>query len=183
LRLFFRRLIPNFERVLLVESGSRALFEELLPGLYPVHPEIERIDLVTCFPGVPKGYDASRGKVYRVTDYAGRAGRKRLFAELRANGYSAAGIICSGEAIMTKWKWVIAARVPCKFFVLNENGDYFWLDYSNAGTIKHFALYRAGLAGADAVPTIARILLFPFTFTYLLAYAAAVHLRRKVRSL
>jgi hypothetical protein len=81
---------------------------------------------------------------------------------------------------MTKWKWVIAARLPAKFFILNENGDYFWLDYGHWALIRHFALYRAGLAGAGAVRTLARLALFPFTLLFLLCYAAAVHLTRRV---
>lgn len=83
---------------------------------------------------------------------------------------------------MTKWKWVIAARLPAKVFVLNENGDYFWLDYSQWRVIRHFVLFRAGLSGAGAVRTLARLALFPFTILYLLLYAAAVHLRRKVHA-
>ena len=71
--------------------------------------------------------------------------------------------------------------LPAKVFVLNENGDTFWLDYTHFGVIRHFVLFRAGLAGAGAVRTLARVFLFPFTLLYLLLYAATVHSRRALR--
>lgn len=168
--------------MLLIESGSRYLFEDLLPGIYATHPELERLDLVTCFSGVPKGFDATKGDVYYVADWQGRERRRLLYQGLRDHQYTAAGMICSGEPIMTKWKWSIAWLVPSKYFVLNENGDYVWLDYTNFGTLRHFVLYRMGLAGADAVSTVGRLLFFPFSFLFLLSYAAVVHLKRKVRA-
>jgi len=180
LRHFFSRGNPPFTKVLLIESGSRRLFDGLIPGLYNLYGEQLQIDLVTCFAGVPTGF---RGNVFRVTDYPGRAGRKRLYAELATHRYPIVGIICSGEKIMTKWKWALAARVPAKIFILNENADYFWVDWSHWRVMIHFALYRAGLTGAAAVPTIARLLFFPVTLSYLLLYAAFVHARRKLRTL
>ena len=168
--------------MLLVESGSRYLFESMLPGLYGNHAENERVDLVTCFPGLPREFDTSRGEVFRVTDYHGRPARKAFYAKLGAGDYDVIGIICSGEAIMTKWKWALAWEVPAKLFILNENGDYFWVDRGQLGTIKHFALYRAGLSGAGGVTTLLRLALFPFTFAYLLLFAAYVHLRRIART-
>jgi hypothetical protein len=168
--------------VLLVESGSRQLFEDLLDGLYDVHPEMTA-DLLTCYAGVPTKYDQKRGRVYRVNDYPSSQARKRLYAELAANRYTVVGIICAAEPIMTKWKWVIAARLPAKVFILNENGDYFWLDRGHWSSIRHFALFRAGLSGAGAVRTLARLILFPLTLVYLVLYAATVHLQRKLRTL
>jgi hypothetical protein len=181
-RYFISGHIPPFRRVLLVESGSRHLFESLLPGLYSTHPENERLDLATCYPGLPEGFDTARGEVFRVNCYAGRRARKSLYALLRARRYDILGIICSGEPVMTKWKSALAWQVPAKLFVLNENGDYFWVDRGNLGTIRRFALFRAGLAGPEGVRNIARLIVFPFTFTYLLLFAAYIHLRRKVRA-
>ncbi|QOY89646.1 hypothetical protein [Paludibaculum fermentans] len=182
MRLFFSRHIPHFRRVLLVESGSRYLVEGLLPSLYAKFAEGQQVDLVTCFPGVPKGFDASRGRVHRVTDYIGSEARTRFYSKLRAQGYEITGIICSGEPIMTKWKWVLAWQVQAKVFILNENGDYFWFQKSEWRTIKHFILFRAGLSGSAGISTVLRVLLFPFTFTYLLLCAAYYHLRRIART-
>jgi hypothetical protein len=168
--------------VLLVESGSRYLFDDLIPGLWEIYGERLRLDLVTCFAGTPKGFRPDRGEVYRVIDFAGRPGRKRLYRILAANGYTVTGIICAGEPIMTKWKWVLALRIPAKTFVLNENGDYFWLDWSHWRTIRHFVAFRAGLSGARGIRTLVRLAFFPLTLLYLLIYAAVVHLRRKVQA-
>jgi hypothetical protein len=182
MRHFFTRSVPPFSRVLLVESGSRELFEKLLPVLYQNHSDMT-CDLVTCYAGVPKNFRQDQGAVYRVTDYPAGPARQRFYKDLGANRYNVVGIICSAEPIMTKWKWMLAARVPAKVFVLNENGDYFWLDWGHWRVMLHFALFRAGLTGAGAVASIARLIFFPVSLAYLVLYACTVHLRRRIRSL
>ncbi len=177
MRFFFSRHTPTFTRVLLVESGSRSLLDNLIPGLYQLYGDDLVIDLLTCYPGAPAGFRPT-GAVYRVTDFPHSAGRKLLYRTLAGNRYSILGIVCSAEPILARWKWLLAFLLPAKVFVLNENGDYFWLDYAHWPTIRHFVLFRAGLAGAGAVPTLARLFLFPFTLLYLLLWAAAVHLAR-----
>lgn len=178
MRHFFRRDIPPLTRILLVESGSRHLFDTLIPKLYQMFGDAIEIDLVTCFAGVPEGF---RGNVSRVTDYTDPASRLQLLNQLKARDYTAAGIICAAEPIMTKWKWWLAAKIPAKLFVINENCDFFWVDWGQWRVIVHFMFFRAGLTGAAAVPAIARLLFFPFTLTYLLLYAGVVHLRRKIQ--
>jgi hypothetical protein len=182
MRYFLSKRMPLFERVLLVESGSRQLFEDLLRGLYDVHAEM-RADLVTCYAGVPEHYRTAQGQVYRVTDYRDSRARQEFYAELAGNRYDVILIICSAEPIMTKWKLMLAARLRAKLLILNENGDYFWFDRGHAGTIAHFILFRAGLSGAGAVRTLARLTAFPFALLYLILFAATVHLRRKLRTL
>jgi hypothetical protein len=179
-RYFFRRRIPPIERVLLVESGSRSIAAAVLPRIHAVFGPHVRVDLVTCYPDLPAGFSPET-RVFRVSEYAGRAARRRLYRQLRAAGYSAAALICSAEPIMTKWKWALAARLPVKLVIVNENADFFWFDYDRRGVIAHFALVRSGLAGAGAVRTAARLLAFPFALLFLLAYAAAVHSRRALR--
>lgn len=181
MRYFFSRRQPRATRILLIESGSRHLLETLMPGLRKTYGQDMRIDLVTCYAGLPQGCDPATTTAYRVTEYRDAASRGKLYSELAANRYSILGAICSAEPIMTKWKWVIAARIPAKVFVLNENGDYFWLDYGHWPSIRHFVLYRAGLAGAGAVRTLGRLVLFPFTLLYLLMCAAVAHLGRAFR--
>ena len=61
--------------MLLVESGSRHLFDTLIPKLNQIYGDGIEIDLVTCFAGVPDGF---RGTVSRVTDYRDPASRLRL---------------------------------------------------------------------------------------------------------
>lgn len=182
MRYFFTRSVPAFSRVLLIESGSRELFEKLLPVFYQNYPEMT-CDLVTCYAGVPKTYRENQGAVYRVTDYPAGPPRQHLYKELAANGYTVIGMICSAEPIMTKWKWMLAARLPGKVLVINENADYFWLDHGNLATIRYFVLFRAGLTGSGAVRTLARVVLFPFSLLYLILYAMTVHFRRTLRTL
>jgi hypothetical protein len=142
-----------------------------------------KADLITCYAGLPQNFLPERGAVYRVTDYPNSRARKKLYSLLAANGYAVVGIICSADPIMAKWKWVLAARLPGKVFILNENGDYFWVDRGHLSNIRHFILFRAGLTGAGAVRTLVRLALFPFTLIYLILYAATIHLRRKLRTL
>jgi hypothetical protein len=178
---FFSRRQPEVSRILLVESGSRFLLEGLIPVLRRSYGEKVSVDVVTCYAGAPEGFRPDAGKLYHVGEYRGGSGFVRIGRELAANQYSVLAMICSDEPVMTKWKWALALRIPAKVLVLNENGDYFWLDYSNWRIIRHFVLYRAGLAGEGAVRTLARVFLFPFTFLYLILYATTVHLGRALR--
>jgi len=178
---FFTRRLPEGSRILLVESGSRYLLEALIPGIRSTYGNGIFVDLVTCYPGAPEGFHPENSTVYRVTDYRGSGGRSRLYRQLKSNRYDILGIVCSAEPILNKWKWMLAARLPAKVFILNENGDYFWVDYGHWSVIRHFALFRAGLAGAGAVRTLTRLALFPFTLLFLLFYAAFAHFRRATR--
>ena len=175
MRYFFRRYIPPFTRVLLVESGSRGAFDTLIPLLYQIYGEAMELDLVTCHQSTPVGF---RGRVYRVEDYSSPLARRQLFRELASSQYAALGILCSGEPIMTKWKWALAARLPAKVFVINEFAGFLWLDWGQARNLAAFARVRLGLSGAAALPAIVRLLLLPFTLVYLLLFAAIVHTRR-----
>ena len=181
MRYFLSRRLPPTDALLLVESGSRSLLEGLIPSLRETWGPEVAMDLVTCYSRLPQGFPPESTRVYRVTDYRGREGRRRLYRELGRSRYALVGIICSGESIMNKWKWVLTLRLPAKIFIINENGDYFWLDRGHLGPLRELALERAGLAGAGAVRTLARILSFPFTLLYLLLYAGVVHTRRALR--
>jgi hypothetical protein len=179
LRYFLSRRIPPFTRVLLVESGSRKVSQRLLAVLSDTWPEIE-IDVVTCYPGEPEGL---QGRVYRVTDYKGPAQRKRLYRDLAARQYGLTGILCTADPIMTKWKWVLAARLRSKIFVVNENADFFWLDRGHWRNALRMAQTRTGITGTAGIPALAQWLFFPVTLAYLLLFAGAVHIKRKVRML
>ena len=171
---------PPAIAILLVESGSRGILERLIPGLQSSWGKQAPVDLVTCYATLPAGFPPST-RLFRVADYRGSQGRGRLYRELAGNRYSHLGILCSAEPLMTKWKWMLAARIPAKVFVINENADYFWLDRMHLAPAWGFVMLRTGLAGAGAVRILARIFSFPFTLLYLLLYAAAVHTRRAIR--
>ena len=173
--------IPEPSAILLVESGSRGIVESLIPGLRHTWGEDVAIDLVSCYATLPRGFDTANTRLYRVADYRGSKARAELLRKLRRNQYSQIGIVCSGEPLMTKWKWMLALRLSAKIFVINENGDYFWLDRKHLKPIRQIVLLRAGLAEAGAVRTLARVLLFPLSLVYLVAYASFVHARRALR--
>lgn len=181
MRYFLTGRLPRVQSILLVESGSREILEKVIPGLRQSWGEDVRIDVVSCFAALPDGLDAAATRVYRVGDYRGRAARRQLYRELSANGYSLMGVICSEEPLMFKWKCALLWQIPAKAFVINENGDYFWLDRKHLKLIRTFVLLRSGLAGAGAVRTLARMICFPFTFLYLLLYATTVHAARALR--
>lgn len=166
----------------MVESGSRPLIEGLLPHLNTIFGARVEVDLVTCFPGTPKLLDES-AKIYRTADYQTSAARRALCRTLKANDYQVAGIICSAEPIMTKWKWMLAFRVPAHLFLLNENGDFVWFDSEHISALGAYAQIRAGLEGAGAVRSIARLVLFPFTLLYLVFFASVAHGRRALRQI
>lgn len=179
MRYFISRREPPGRRILFVESGSRSLAEVMLGHMTEWNVDCA-LDLVTCYGGLPMGFDPAT-EVFRVTDYPGKEGRNRLLKLLRQRDYAYVGIICSTEPIMLWWKWFLALRIPAKLFIVNENGDYFWLNRDNLASVRAFALERSGLTGAGAVRTLGRLLAFPFALLYLLMYAFTVHARRRLR--
>jgi hypothetical protein len=181
LRYLLSNRIPPFDRLLLVESGSREILDRLIPLLRLNNPHPIAIDVVTCYPGQPAGLN--EGRVYRVADYSSATARWRLLNELAARGYTNLGIVCSGQPVMTQWKWAIAARLPAKVFLINENADYLYLDRAHRRNLIVLMKMRLGLGGGALAPALARLVFFPFALVYLLLFAAAVHLRRLARGL
>lgn len=181
MRYVFTRRDPLVSAILLVESGSRHLLEKLIPTLRATWGEEIFIDLVTCYNTLPQGFRSETTRLYCVTEYRGRELRKRLYRQLLANHYAYAGIVCSGEPLMTKWKWAVAFRLPAKLFIINENADFFWFHRTHWRVLWRFLLFRSGLADAGAARMLAGLVLFPFTLLYLILYATTVHARRSLR--
>jgi len=177
---FFRLRSPVPSRVILVESGSRHLLTGAITYFRNCYGEHLPFDLVTCYAGLPPGLPPDSASIYPIHKFRGRQGRRRLYQALRAGRPSVLVMVCSGEPIMAKWKWALALNLPVKVLIVNENGDFFWLDRSNWKVVRRFVLARAGLSGSDSIRTVGQILLFPFTFLFLLGYAIFVHVRRKV---
>lgn len=181
MRYVLRRRYPPVESILLVESGSRGILERVIVPLRQTWGEQIPIDLVTCYDGLPAGFAPETTRAYRVTEHRGREGRRKLYRKLAENRYALVGIVCSGQPLMTKWKWALALRLPAKVFLINEYGGYFAFDIGEWSNLRLLLLERAGLAGAGAVRTLARVLSFPFTLLYLILYATTVHTRRALR--
>ncbi len=181
MRLFLRPSGVAMDSVLFIESGSRGLAERFLTHLYTSHPA-QRVDVLTCYEGAPSSFDPSRGSVISIHSAGGFSGRRQLITGLAHNGYSVVGILCSGEPIMTRWKWAVALRVPAKLLVVNENVDYFWFDRGNFGSMRAMVKHRFGMHTVSSPQLAISAILFPFVFLYLLAYAGWIHTRRLLRS-
>jgi hypothetical protein len=180
-RFLSRRAVP-FTRVLLVESGSRAIAEKVLASFYGRH-SAETVDILTCLEGAPNAFRAERGRVLRSFDYPDGASRRRLVGHLRSRHYGILAIICSGEPYLARYKFALAALVPAKVLVVNENGDYFWFDCGSLRFIGKLFASRAGVAGEGGFRTLTRVAAFPFTLALLAGFAARVHLMRQLRLL
>jgi len=177
---FLSRRSPPFTRVLFVESGSRAIAAKVLPFLYDRHAA-ETVDLITCFEGAPATFRDLQGNVRRSFHYPDRHSRRQLVRELRARRYDIIAMICSGEPYLAGYKLALAALLPAKILVINENADYFWFDRSSLRLIGKLFAARAGLDAEGSARTFAQIVSFPFALLVLLGFAARVHLMRQVR--
>lgn len=171
---------PAINRILLVESGARAITERVIPRLASDGRENIPVDVITCYESAPSAMRPG-GRVFRTQDYPDAAARAALAAELTARGVNTIAIVCSGEEIMRRWKWWLAWRLPAKLLIVNENADFFWVDLVHFGHIRRFALTRLGFYGADRSAIIRNAVAFPFTLTFLLLYAAFVRTRRAIR--
>ena len=171
----------SVQGILLVESGSRGILERAIAPIRRNWGEKVAVDLVTCYGGLPAGFSPERTRVYRVTECRCPRARRLLYRQLVKNRYAMVGIVCSGEPLLTKWKWALALRFLTKVLIINENGDYFPLDFGHGSNAYRFVLSRSGLGDAGAVRRLARLILFPFTLLYLLLYATTVHARRALR--
>lgn len=171
---------PDTKHVLLVESGSRSVMEAAIPRLRHVFGAETVLDLVTCYPGLPAGLPEN-SLVWRTQDHTTPQDRARLAREIEAAGAKVVAMVCSGEQIMTRWKWWLAWKLPAKVLIVNENGDFFWFDAAHLGFIRRFVVTRMGVPGEGSGAALMRLALFPFVLAYLLLYATVVHARRALR--
>lgn len=176
-----RRAVP-FTRVLLVESGSRAIAEKILVSFYERHCA-EIVDLLACVDGQPGSFRPEHGQTFRSFDYPAGPARRQLLRDLRTRRYDVLAIICSGEPFLARYKFALAALLPAKVLIVNENGDYFWFDRGSLAILGKLFATRAGLAGDSGLRTLTRIAGLPFTLALLLGFAARVHLSRQMRLL
>ena len=172
------RWTPQPERVLLVESGLRSAAELFLQDLYR-DDRLTRVDVLTCYGSPPQSFDSTKGQVFFTHQTQSRS---ELFRQLRQANYSATCLLCTGDDIMTKWKWAIALRVPAKVMIVNESADTFWLDRGHLHDLKQMAHDRVGITRLMLIRFLWQVLAFPFTLLVLLSFAAFVHTRRLWRT-
>jgi hypothetical protein len=175
---FLRPTTPEFRRILLIESGSRAVAERWLTWLGKTHPNA-LCDILTCYLGVPGNHDFGE-RVFRTSAFPTAALRTALMTELRRQRHDVIVALCTNEDIMTRWKWYAVWKVGVPTLLLNENGDWVEFHRREAKTLLRFLAYRLGLSGAGALTQPLRLLAFPFVILYLAMFAAYIHVRRKV---
>lgn len=168
--------------VLVIESGSRGAAAKFLGELYKTD-EPCRLDVLTCYRTPPEQFDASKGKVFYTHEAQAGPARAELFRTLTQSGYTALCVLCTGDNIMTKWKWAAAVRVPAKLMIVNENADCFWLDRGHLRNISAMLLERSGVRHMTPLRVAGQALAFPFTLLILLAYAGYMETRRLLREL
>ena len=174
MRYFFRRKIPNAEDILLIESGSPEVARRALAGIRAIFPAA-RYHLLTCWPNPPaKGLQT----IFRASYYPSGWKKLRLIVSLRRRGWRLLVILCTGEPILWGWKVLAAALVPAKILVVNENADFFWLDWGNRKTLRRFLAIRWGVNRAKLFATALRTLAFPITLLILLGTALWLYGRR-----
>ena len=186
---FLTRAQPNFDSILLIESGPRRVTEEILLYFYTVKTA-RRVDILTCYDTPPAGFDFDRGTVHSVHHEDARRNRSEFLRTLASGPYTAVSLLCTGSPILEKWKWMLAFRSSAKLIVVNEEANYFSLDIWNLKTARLMLLKRlnpfadyssAGLL-TSLTANLAGLLFAPFTVTYLLFYTAVLHVRRWLRA-
>jgi hypothetical protein len=180
MRFFLRSRIPAPGRVLLVESGSRAVLEKAWERMRAIFPGA-RYDLCTCFAGEPQpgGLEC----VFRVTGAARAGGKRKMLLAVCRRRPAIAALLFTGEPILLRWKLALLLLLPSKVLVVNENGDFFWLDWSNRRVMAQFLASRAGLNGFRLLRSTCRALVFPFVLLFLLVNALVAYTRRWLRLL
>lgn len=175
------RWTPKLRRVLVIESGSRTAASKFLTEVYGL-TENERVDVLTCYRAAPETFDTSRGQVFFTHD-ARNGARGELFKILSQSGYSAVCMLCTGDRIMTKWKWAAAARIPAKVMIVNENADSFWLDRGHLRDLRNLLIERSGMKEMTPLRTLAHAIAFPFTLAIVVSFAGYMKSRRVLRNL
>ncbi len=180
MRFFLRSRIPDPTRILLVESGSRAVLEKAWEKMRAIFPGA-RYELCTCYPGEPQpgGFE----RVFRVTEAARQGGKRGMLRAMCGSRPTIAALLFTREPILRPWKLALLALLPSKILVVNENGDFFWLDWANRHVLAQFLGARAGLDGFALLRSTCRTLAFPFVFAFLAVYALVAYSRRWVRLL
>ena len=172
---------PAASRILLVESGSRRVLERAIAGVERGFPGVS-LELCTCYPGLPSAVNAF-GRVWRVTDALSYGPKWRMAREIAATRPPIAALLFTGEPIMFNWKMLLLVLLPSKILLVNENGDFFWLDRPNLPTLRQFLGARLGMNGEGLLRGLCRAVAFPVVFLFLLLSAGISYVMRWARLL
>ena len=177
MKYFFRRKAPEAADILLIESGSPDVRRRALEKILKIFPSA-RCHLCTCRPAPPSGEFAS---VYPVTDYPSVWEKLRLLISFRRKRWEVLVILCTGEPILWRWKVLATLMLPAKVLVVNENADFFWLDWGNRKALRGLLGMRWGENLDDLSRTLLRACAFPLTLLILLCTVGFLYTRRMWR--
>ena len=174
MKYFFRRKFPEAADVLLIESGSPDVARRALGGIRKILPRA-RYHLLTCWPDPPSGIFTS---VSQAADYPSGWAKVRLLVSLARRKWRVLAILCTGESVLWRWKMLALGLFPAKVLIVNENADFFWLDWDNRRTLRRFLAIRWGVNRDEVLSTALRALVFPFTLLFLILTALFLYARR-----
>jgi len=174
MKYFFRRKFPDADDVLVIESGSPEVARRALGGIRDIFPRA-RVHLLTCWPDPPDGFLTD---VFRTADYPSGWEKVRLLLSFARRRWRVLAILCTGEPILWRWKMLALGLLPAKVLIVNENADFFWLDWDNRKTLRHFLAIRWGVNRDEILATLFRALVFPMALLILLATAGYLYARR-----
>lgn len=171
---------PHATKILLVESGSRHLLERAVAEMSRHFPAA-KFDLCTCYPGVLE--TAAVDQVWRVNEVRSFGAKLSMARAVLRTRPPIAALLFSGEPVMFNWKMLLLAALPSKIIVINEHGDFFWLDRKNLTLLRSFVGARLGVGGDAFLRAFSQVLVFPFVFLFLVFYTLVTYLARWTRLL
>ena len=174
MKYFLRRKIPVARDVLVIESGSPEVARRALGGIRRIFPDAQ-YHLLTCWPDPPPDLFTN---VFRTADYPSAWEKARLLVSFARRRWRVLAILCTGEPILWRWKMLALGLLPAKVLVINENADFFWLDWDNRRTLRRFLAIRWGVNREEFFYTLLRALVFPLTLLFLLSTALFLYARR-----
>lgn len=181
MKYFFRRKFPGADDVLLIESGSPEVARRAV-GKIREHFPGARYHLLTCWPATtPESRLAPAGpyrSVFRAADYPTGWEKLRLLLSLARRKWRVLAILCTGEPVLWRWKMLALAVFPSKVLIVNENADFFWVDWAHRHHVRQFLAVRWGINRGEMAATALRALVFPLTLLFLILTALYLYARR-----
>jgi hypothetical protein len=84
---------------------------------------------------------------------------------------------------MFNWKMLLLLLLPSKMILVNEHGDFFWLDRQNLPILRQFIGSRWGVGGDSLIRSLVRVIAFPFVLALLALTAVVTYAVRWTRLL
>ncbi|MBI4464241.1 MAG: hypothetical protein HY647_06010 [Acidobacteria bacterium] len=174
MKYFFSFHVPIPSDILVLESGPREVAAQALPKIRAIFPQA-RCHLCTCWSEPPAETFAS---VYRVQEFPSVWDKLRLLWSFRRRRWPVLVVLWTNSPILWCWKTLALLFQPAKVLVINENADFFWLQWSNRGILRQLLQTRWGLQRAVLFRIGLAALVFPITLLVLVATAGVYYARR-----